>query len=323
MNGTGPTVAVAVAVTIFRPAIHREAEVALWQLTIDRAASQHAGFLGSRFATHTDDEQTWVAALSFARPEELNAWLVSDERRTLLDEAVQAGLINSIEPDVVLTPGTGPPPGTAVFLHNVEAGAEMEFLEAEASLQTTAGSFPGFHAAAIFAPGIVPGSWVSVISFSSDENLDGWLRSPERADALERLRPTLCDTEQAFTARTPFGSVVRADGGTPEVTPAWRSAMVVLAVLFPTVMVLSRRLTPILGDLGVTNAPAVFLSNVVSVGLLTWVLMPLATKILHRWLDPVDGRDRRTTAIGIGVIGTFYLLSLLLFTTVPALELGS
>ena len=72
--------------------------------------------------------------------------------------------------------------------------------------------------------------------------------------------------------------------------------MVVLLVLFPTVMVLSKVLSPFLH--GLPFPLQMFLSNVSSVILMTWLFMPLALRGLGFWLTPagtgVGGSSPRT-----------------------------
>jgi hypothetical protein len=63
-----------------------------------------------------------------------------------------------------------------------------------------------------------------------------------------------------------------------------------------------------------------WLSQIVSVGVMTWFLMPLITGWFRRWLDPVDGAGVRISAIGAGVVAVIYLLTLTLFATVKWLQ---
>ncbi len=66
--------------------------------------------------------------------------------------------------------------------------------------------------------------------------------------------------------------------------------MLILLVLYPTVMLLSRFMGPVLDGAG---APppwlAMWLSQVVSVAVLQWALMPWVGRWFRRWLDPIDG----------------------------------
>jgi antibiotic biosynthesis monooxygenase (ABM) superfamily enzyme len=74
--------------------------------------------------------------------------------------------------------------------------------------------------------------------------------------------------------------------------------MVVLLVLFPTVMVLSKVLSPFLH--GLPLALQMFLSNVTSVVLMTWLFMPLTLRALGFWLTPAG--------TGVGVRGLVTVL---------------
>ena len=82
-------------------------------------------------------------------------------------------------------------------------------------------------------------------------------------------------------------------------TPNWKSAMLVLLVLYPTVMVLSRFFGPILDRVGAEPWLALWVSQIVSVSALQWWLMPTVTRPFRNWLDPgrrgsvADQCDRR------------------------------
>ncbi|MEX0581739.1 MAG: hypothetical protein WD228_11660 [Mycobacterium sp.] len=80
--------------------------------------------------------------------------------------------------------------------------------------------------------------------------------------------------------------------------PAWKQAMTALAVLYAMVSVLNITLgnfigqglrvegTPVVSGLGLPFPLVVFIGNAVGTILLTWVLMPVVTRLLHWWLNP-------------------------------------
>jgi antibiotic biosynthesis monooxygenase (ABM) superfamily enzyme len=161
---------------------------------------------------------------------------------------------------------------------------------------------------------------VSILRFRTDHQLQAWMNSTERRDALPHLRSQLAEDFTVITHSTPFGSILRVQDGTTAVTPNWKTAMLVLLVLYPTVMTLSRFLGPALTQVGAQEWLAMWLSQIVSVGLMTWFLMPVVTGWFRRWLDPVDGAGWRVSLIGAGVVVVVYVATLTLFASVQWLQ---
>ncbi len=53
---------------------------------------------------------------------------------------------------------------------------------------------------------------------------------------------------------------------------------------------------------------------------LTWALMPLAARLLGRWLDPVEGAGRRTSLLGTAGVCAGYVVLFVIFGTVGFLQ---
>jgi uncharacterized protein len=92
--------------------------------------------------------------------------------------------------------------------------------------------------------------------------------------------------------------------------------MLVVLCLYPTVMVLSKSLAPALNHLGVDQAVAMFVGNVISVVLLQWVLALTVSWPFWRWLDPIDGAPARISLAGATVIVVAYAVLLALFALI-------
>jgi uncharacterized protein len=89
--------------------------------------------------------------------------------------------------------------------------------------------------------------------------------------------------------------------------------MLVLLCLYPTVMLLSKSLSPVLSDFGVKQSLSVFVGNVISIVLLQWVVVPTISRPFRRWLDPIDGVSARISLAGATVIVIVYAALLALF----------
>jgi len=85
-------------------------------------------------------------------------------------------------------------------------------------------------------------------------------------------------------------------------------------------MLLSRFLGPELSHFGFARWLVVFISNITSVVLLQWVLVPRTSQAFRRWLDPIDGAGLRTSLIGAAVIGLSYAVMLVIFGSVTWLH---
>ena len=159
-----------------------------------------------------------------------------------------------------------------------------------------------------------------MVRFRTGPQLSAWLRSAERTEALSGLRSTLSKDFATVSNTTPFATTVRVEDGRTLMTPNWKSAMLVLLVLYPTVMLLSRFLGPVLDRAGAEPWLALWVSQIVSVTAMQWWLMPSVTRPFRRWLDPVDGSGARISLVGAAAIVVLYTLTLTVFATVDELQ---
>lgn len=306
----------ATVITVVHPAAQGEAFLA-WSAQVDEAARGHPGCVSA----HTSDPAAgteWAVSQTFATEAQLHQWLDSAERTRLLADGQARGVWRKAA-DLVLTAGRPLPFGVAVIEHKVVAAKEAEFLASQRQLIALGAEFPGFEGACTLPHG-EPGRWLAVLRFRTDHQLATWLESWQRAQMLPELRGNLTEEFAVAARSTPFGSILRVSDGETTVTPNWKTAMLVLLVLYPTVMILSRFLGPLLDQLGAEPWLALWLSQIVSVGVMTWYLMPVVTGWFRRWLDPVDGSGLRVSLIGVAVVLLTYAATLLLFASVRWLQ---
>jgi uncharacterized protein len=289
------------------------------QAWVDRAADAAGsmpGFTALRPAV-TDGGLQPAVATTFDTAEHLHAWLDSD----VLSTSDAEGVLRKSS-DLLIVEGHRLPPGTAVFRHDVIEGQAAEFVAAQRQLVTSTAQFPGYLGTVVLPPAPEAGmeQWTSILCFRTDEQLAAWSDSDERARQLKKLRTHLTTDFDTLSVDAPFGSILRIDHGRARVTPTWKTAMLVLLVLYPTVMTLSRFLGPVLKGMDAQVWLSMWLSQIVSVTVMTYALMPLATRLFSRWLDPIDGAPVRTSVLGAAVVVAFYAATLWLFATVTWLD---
>ncbi|MGN2637582.1 antibiotic biosynthesis monooxygenase [Nocardia takedensis] len=307
----------ATAITVF----HRPAEAAAFLTWLTRMAAVAAaapGFVQNTRAVSDEPLLDPGLAVAFETEDDAHAYLDSPARARVVAEGEALGF-HRRSADLVLVDGQLPPPGVGVFRHSVAAGRSAEFVATEVELVALSAGFPGFDGAALFGPG-GPGGWFSVLRFRTAGQLAAWLESEQRRAALPALRSELTEDFSMAVHSTPFGSTLRTVDGRTRVTPTWKVAMLVLLVLYPTVMTLSRFLGPVLDEWGAPPWLAMWLSQIVSVASMSWVLSPAAAAAFRRWLDPVDGAGWRRGLVGATVVAALYAATLALFASVPWLQ---
>ena len=89
--------------------------------------------------------------------------------------------------------------------------------------------------------------------------------------------------------------------------------MLVLLMLYPVVFVFGALVqNPLLVDRGVPFWLALFIGNVVSVTLLSW-LVPWSARRFHWWITPQGASVTRINVIGAGAVIGLYIVCLLAF----------
>jgi uncharacterized protein len=279
------------------------------------------GAPGFRHLSVAHDLQAAVS-LTFSDESLLQQWLDSPGWSQLREVGLARGIRREFS-DLVVVDGDGPPTGVGIFVHEVDPVNRSGFAAAQRRLMDLSAAAAGFEYSILTGPraaGDGIEEWTAVAKFRTDALLAQWRDSPERAAALGELRSNL---EQEFSSpfeTNSFGSIVRVTGGRPASTPDWKVGMMVLLVLYPTVMVLSRFVGPFLDRWGAEPWLSMWLSQILSVSLLTYLLMPLATAAFSFWLDPYRGSSRRVSVIGAVVVVMIYAATLTLFANVRWLQ---
>jgi antibiotic biosynthesis monooxygenase (ABM) superfamily enzyme len=310
---TGPLSATVVLVQ-GRVTPGRENEYLRWQAEIDDECRTFPGFQGCEVIPPVPGiQENHVVVYRFDSFPHLDAWLRSDTRQTLL--ARSHGLFAS-EPrqHVVAGRGSAQPASGMVVSTRVKPGREQEYRAWQARIDAEAARFPGFLGSEVFPP--VPGlqdAWVVLVRFDSPENLQKWLLSDVRKRLIDESARLWDEARvETFSGAFPgwFGAV-STGSGPAALPPDWKQAMIVLLVLYPIVMLLTHFLSPSLASLPL--AVSMFIGNLASVAVLTWLLMPLANRAFGFWLTPSGARGRFVELRGIAVIVAGYAVAIAIF----------
>jgi antibiotic biosynthesis monooxygenase (ABM) superfamily enzyme len=308
---TGRVSATVVLVQRVRPG--RENEYLRWQAEINDECRNFPGFEGDEVIPPvTGIQDDYVVVYRFDSFPHLDAWLRSDTRQGLL--ARSTDVLDDSRQQVVAGKGTAQHASGMVVSTRVKPGHEREYRAWQHRIDAEAARFPGFLGNEVFPP--VSGlqdEWVVLVRFDSPEHLQNWLVSDVRKLLVEEAARLWDEARIAsFSGAFPgwFGAGSTRSGSVT-LPPDWKQAMIVLLVLYPTVMLLTHFLSPSLASLPL--ALSMFIGNLVSVALLTWLLMPLANRVFGFWLNPTGRRGPLVELRGITVIVAGYALAIAIF----------
>lgn len=168
----------------------------------------------------------------------------------------------------------------------VKPGCEAEFQAALRGFFQASFAHGGVLGATMIVP--PPGSnsreFGILRTFSNEKERDDFYASPDFRKWEETCRP-LTETG-SWTHRELHGldAWFRSPYDPP---PRWKMAAATFLGVFPVAMALNWSLGP-----AIVSWPFVFRNaffNLCVVLLLTWVVMPVLTRVLHRWLHPRNG----------------------------------
>jgi antibiotic biosynthesis monooxygenase (ABM) superfamily enzyme len=292
----------------------KEAEFARWQQTIGAAVQACPGFIEQTVTPPNPPVQTdWVILQRFQNQDSAVAWLHSDHRYELVKNIVPILVGNDdihIVPDG--TSGVLPSPVSAVISTRIKAGGVAAYRAWEHKIAAAQSQAPGFQGYKFEPP--IPGvqdNWLAIVRFDSDANLQAWMNSPERL-ALLKEAESFTEEFHARIVRTGFDQWFQLQPGAPP-PAAWKMNMLVLMLLYPVVFLFGALVqTPFLTGRGMPFWLALFLGNIVSVLLLSW-LVPLAAQRFGWWLAPKGPSVTRINLAGAAVVIAIYVLWLAAF----------
>jgi len=122
-------------------------------------------------------------------------------------------------------------------------------------------------------------------TFANEAERDAFYHSPIFTAWNERAK-SLTEGEPVYRQLHGLEAWFRAPQHPP---PRWKMAVATFLGVFPVALILNLALGPVIQSWPMVLRNAAF--NVCVVTLLTWVVMPLVTRLLHGWLRPHVDKD--------------------------------
>lgn len=294
------------------PAQESEAEEIMRKLML--LSRTHEGYLGSEiFPPVHGVQDAYVVLYRFSTAAKLREWLACAQRADLLGQ-LETLLVEPSHEFFIAHRGRAPGTASTVLSYHIREGCEEAFHAWRTRIFEESRRWPGFLGAEAFdtLDSASHPEFIIVLRFDTRPQLDAWLQSDTRADYLREVRPYI---HEYRIRRTGSGFEGWFDVSADQQPPApWRQGLVVLAALFPVIMLLRTLLSPIFK---IAPAPLAFLILlVIDLAILTFVVMPRFTRLMAFWLRPKLNATWRTEAAGlaiiVGIVSVTLGLSLLL-----------
>lgn len=314
-GGQGQQAATIVIQTRVNPG--SEEPFAAWQEHMARTVARAPGCVSYELIRPDPPiQQDWVVVERFVSREAARGWLNSPERAEAMKPA--EGLLAGDQAISVideLGPAPLPTKSTSVILTAVEPGGEQAFRDWNAKITAAQSAWPGYVGCALQPPVEgVQDQWVTVVTFESDEHLEAWLGSDDRAALIAESKAFASDTamRRVHSGFEGWFDIARPAGvGQPA---PWKFNWLILAGLYPIVMLEILFMNDKLAwmNLAFSN----LIGNTLSVALLGWPVVAVLTKLMGWWLQPSPTAPKSTDLKGAVVmalamaalVGIFYMI---------------
>jgi antibiotic biosynthesis monooxygenase (ABM) superfamily enzyme len=164
----------------------------------------------------------------------------------------------------------------------IRAGLEKEFEAWLGGVTRASSSLPGHEGTVVLRP--TPREVMLVFRYATQAHLDAWTSSPSRAEWIAK-GDELTDGPAIVQAQSGLETWFTLPGQPAQTPPPrWKMALVTWLALSPVILVISALFGPLLSAW--PEVPRVFASAGLSVLMMTWMVMPLATRALWKWLYP-------------------------------------
>jgi uncharacterized protein len=176
-------------------------------------------------------------------------------------------------------------PVTVLYSRRVKPGREADFEAWARGIVAAARQFPGHLGASVLD---APGSreYHILFTFADRRSLRAWLDSDERRRWLVRVGELL-EADRGLQQLTGLETWFKLPGSNvPTMTPPprWKMWLVSLIAVYPLVLAFQALVVPRMAWLPLPLRALVF--PLVLLTLMTFVVMPMVTRALRRWLGP-------------------------------------
>lgn len=172
-------------------------------------------------------------------------------------------------------------PATMVFTWQVKRGREADFKRWLHGITKASSAMPGALGTTILRPKKPGGLYHIILRFDDSRHLADWLNSEEREAWLRGVQGIATQRSEQATGMETWFSLPGTSVVPP---PRWKMVIMTFVAVYPLSLILNLTAIPHLTWLPVGLRALVF--PLVLPPTLTYVLMPLLSRMFRRWLYP-------------------------------------
>jgi antibiotic biosynthesis monooxygenase (ABM) superfamily enzyme len=169
---------------------------------------------------------------------------------------------------------------TMVFSRKLGPGQHEKYEDWLGQVMAATSGFAGYGGTTLLRPAAPNEEYTAIVHFDTTERLERWLTSAERTECLRALEDIAVESEE-ISSLAGLDHWVSLKGGIKP-PPDWKMAVLILVGLYPIVILDALYLSPLLAFL--PWPVGILVSLMVSVPIMVWIVLPLLSKLLGRWL---------------------------------------
>lgn len=185
---------------------------------------------------------------------------------------------------------TNKKPVTATIAQSIDPSCQDAYEALLVGIHSEVRAFGGFLRREIIKSSVGPFiDYTFILHFDNEDNLHRWERSAERAQWITRMSGLAAKTTplQVLTGLETWFTLKPGQAIVPP--PRYKMAIVTWVAIFPLISLQSYAMKFALGDMHtILHA---FIATMVLVPLMTYIVMPRMTRLMHSWLYPREGLE--------------------------------
>jgi antibiotic biosynthesis monooxygenase (ABM) superfamily enzyme len=273
------------------------ANVANGLVQVMMQGARFPGFWSGEIIPPSDSHQnTWKLVQRFDSFDQAEAWQTAPSRADLIRSIQKEDNSTPVEVSDEIAEKLSYAEVATAISTTVKPEKRDAFLSWEAKIQGAQAQFPGYRGTYLQPPARgIKDVWSTLVRFDTPESFERWFTSAER-QALVNEAAELINATQFRSVSNSFPGWFPVDSTTGKGPPNWKTSAIVLANLFPVVMLEIRFLSPYMKDLNPDLST--FINLVLTIIITTWGTMPVLIGLFKWWLFPDPENEFKTNIKG-------------------------